>query len=47
MPDGVISAPPSAGEPRGQPIIREHKIPTVGSKPYIAVEGPDGNLVVL
>ena len=26
------------------PIIREHRIPTGGSKPYIAVEGPDRNL---
>ncbi|MGA8357042.1 MAG: hypothetical protein WB772_06790, partial [Xanthobacteraceae bacterium] len=25
-------------------IIREHKIPSAGSKPYIAVEGPDGAL---
>src|SRR5262249_33723858 len=23
------------------PLIREHRIPTQGSKPYIAVEGPD------
>ena len=29
---------------RAKPIIREHKIPTPDSKPYIAVEGPDGNL---
>jgi len=26
------------------PIIREHRIPTQGSKPYIAVEGADGCL---
>src|SRR3978361_2138658 len=26
------------------PIIREHRIPTAGSKPYIAVEGRDGCL---
>src|SRR5262245_65398790 len=26
------------------PDIREHKIPTPGSKPYIAIEGPDGCL---
>src|SRR6201991_1499104 len=24
------------------PVIREHRIPTAGSKPYIAVEGRDG-----
>jgi len=24
--------------------IREHKIPSANSKPYIAVEGPDGAL---
>jgi len=29
---------------RPKPIIREHTIPTRDSKPYIAVEGPDGNL---
>ena len=29
---------------RSKPIIREHTIPTPDSKPYIAVEGPDGNL---
>src|SRR5271169_5440598 len=29
---------------RAAPIIREHKIPTRDSKPYIAIEGPDGNL---
>jgi len=27
--------------------IREHRIPSADSKPYIAVEGPDGALVVL
>src|SRR4029079_13196358 len=26
------------------PIIREHRIPTAGSKPYIAVEGRDNCL---
>src|SRR6185295_19249658 len=26
------------------PTIREHRIPTAGSKPYIAVEGRDGCL---
>ena len=34
----------SARRPRSKPLIREHKIPTPDSKPYIAVEGPDGNL---
>ena len=29
------------------PTIREHKIPTRDSKPYIAVEGPDQKFVVL
>src|SRR5271170_4080898 len=29
---------------RTPPVIREHRIPSDGSKPYIAVEGPDGNL---
>jgi streptogramin lyase len=29
---------------RAKPAIREHRIPTPDSKPYIAVEGPDGNL---
>ena len=29
---------------RSKPIIREHTISTPDSKPYIAVEGPDGNL---
>ena len=29
---------------RAKPVIREHRIPTPDSKPYIAVEGPDGNL---
>ena len=24
--------------------IREHRIPSIGSAPYICVEGPDGNL---
>jgi streptogramin lyase len=27
-----------------KPIIREHRIPTPDSGPYIVVEGPDGNL---
>ncbi|MFZ3358395.1 MAG: hypothetical protein WA177_06490, partial [Xanthobacteraceae bacterium] len=27
-----------------QVTIREHRIPSAGSKPYIAVEGPDGAL---
>jgi streptogramin lyase len=27
-----------------KPIIREHRIPTPGSKPYIITPGPDGNL---
>ena len=27
-----------------KPVIREHKIPTSDSGPYIVVEGPDGNL---
>jgi virginiamycin B lyase len=26
------------------PVIREHRIPTPGSKPYIITLGPDGNL---
>jgi virginiamycin B lyase len=34
----------SAIRSRPKPIIREHRIPTRDSKPYIAVEGPDGNL---
>ena len=31
-------------KPSTKPIIREHKIPTPDSRPYIVVEGPDGNL---
>ena len=34
----------TAGRSTPKPLIREHKIPTPDSKPYIAVEGPDGNL---
>ena len=33
--------PPARGS---QVTIREHRIPSAGSKPYIAVEGPDGKL---
>ena len=34
-----------AGEMNSQKVsIREHRIPSAGSKPYIAVEGPDGAL---
>ena len=40
----TISKPPAAIRSRARPVIREHKIPTPDSKPYIAVEGPDGNL---
>src|SRR3990172_7286495 len=36
--EAVTSPRPRAVAP---PIIREHRIPTAGSKPYIAVEGPD------
>ncbi len=39
-----VSQWPPARASRAKPVIREHKIPTPGSKPYIAVEGPDGNL---
>lgn len=35
---------PRAISLRAKPVIREHRIPTRDSKPYIAVEGPDGNL---
>ena len=31
-------------KPSTKPVIREHKIPTPDSGPYIVVEGPDGNL---
>ncbi len=44
MPGAGISTRPSATRSRGKPVIREHRIPTHGGKPYIAVEGPDGNL---
>jgi virginiamycin B lyase len=44
MPGAGISTRPSATRSRGKPVIREHRIPTQGSKPCIAVEGPDGNL---
>jgi virginiamycin B lyase len=33
-----------AAPDRSAPVIREHRIPTRNSKPYIAVEGPDRNL---
>ena len=39
---GTIKSPPMTR--RARPVIREHRIPTPDSKPYIAVEGPDGNL---
>src|ERR1700737_3841259 len=39
-----VSTGPSLVSPRAKPLIREHTIPTPDSKPYIAVEGPDGNL---
>jgi virginiamycin B lyase len=44
MTDQRSSTKPSPQRPRAKPAIREHKIPTPDSKPYIAVEGPDGNL---
>jgi virginiamycin B lyase len=31
-------------KPSTKPTIREHKIPTPDSGPYIVVEGPDSNL---
>ena len=34
----------NATSARSAPVIREHRIPTRNSKPYIAVEGPDRNL---
>ena len=37
-------ARPSTARTSAKPVIREHRIPTPDSKPYIAVEGPDGNL---
>ncbi len=39
-----VSTRSFGGRSRAKPVIREHRIPTTGSKPYIAVEGPDGNL---
>ena len=39
---GTIKSP--ATTRRAKPAIREHKVPTPDSKPYIAVEGPHGNL---
>jgi virginiamycin B lyase len=44
MPNSGAPAKSSAPRARAKPVIREHKIPTPDSKPYIAVEGPDGNL---
>ena len=38
------AARPGATRTHAKPVIREHRIPTPDSKPYIAVEGPDGNL---
>ena len=29
---------------KAKPLIREHRIPTPASKPYIITLGPDGNL---
>ena len=31
-------------KPASHVTIREHRIPSAGSKPYIAVQGPDGHL---
>ena len=33
---------PSGAKPA--PVIREHRVPTPGSAPYICVPGPDGHL---
>ena len=44
MPNSGVPAKSFASHARAKPVIREHKIPTPDSKPYIAVEGPDGNL---
>lgn len=44
MAHSTASAIPRAARSRAKPVIREHKIPTRDSQPYIAVEGPDGNL---
>ena len=44
MSDCNLSMRSATIHPRAKPIIREHRIPTADSKPYIAVEGRDGNL---
>ena len=44
MARSIPAARSGATRARAKPVIREHRIPTTGSKPYIAVEGPDGNL---
>src|SRR5271155_2879190 len=44
MSENSLSQRSSAVRPRAKPIIREHRIPSADSKPYIAVEGPDGAL---
>src|SRR5258708_23549279 len=38
---GSVDLSTRAGRPT---IIREHRIPSANSAPYICVEGPDGNL---
>src|ERR1700677_4762394 len=44
MADRVVSAQSSAARSPAKAVMREHRSPTRDSKPYIAVEGPDGNL---
>src|SRR5437016_4633252 len=43
MTDGAGATDQQHGTLRA-PTIREHRIPTAGSEPYICVEGPDGAL---